>query len=189
MTKFINRLACFITAKVFFASLFLSFTAGADVRIDITRGVVSPIPLAITEFHGSTETERQIGTDIANVISSDLESSGLFKPLDRQAFIQQPKTLNVRIEFNDWRIINAQALVSGNVKRQEDGRLRVEFRLWDVVAEEQMTGLAYFTKADNWRRVSHIIADVQYINALRVKLVFSIPGLFTLRRVVHKRAV
>lgn len=161
MTKFINRLACFITAKVFFASIF-SFTAGADVRIDITRGVVSPIPLAITEFHGSTETERQIGTDIANVISSDLESSGLFKPLDRQAFIQQPKTLNVRIEFNDWRIINAQALVSGNVKRQEDGRLRVEFRLWDVVAEEQMTGLAYFTKADNWRRVSHIIADAIY---------------------------
>ncbi len=162
MKNIMNRLTFWIASKIFLAFTFYSFFACAEVRIDITRGVVSPIPVAITEFYGSSMQERQVGADIAQVITSDLESSGLFKPVDKKAFLQQPESLNSKIEFNDWRVINAQALVSGNVKRQDDGRLRVEFRLWDVVAETQMTGLAYFTKTDNWRRVSHIIADAIY---------------------------
>ncbi len=162
MKNIMNRLTFWIASKIFLAFTLFSFFACAEVRIDITRGVVSPIPVAITEFHGSSGQERQVGADIAQVITSDLESSGLFKPIDKKAFLQQPESLNSKIEFNDWRVINAQALVSGNVERQDDGRLRVEFRLWDVVAETQMTGLAYFTKADNWRRVSHIIADAIY---------------------------
>ncbi len=52
--------------------------------------------------------------------------------------------------------------MQGNVKVQPDGRLRVEFRLWDVFAEAQMTGLAYFTEPQNWRRVAHIISDAIY---------------------------
>lgn len=162
MKNIMNRLTFWIASKIFLAFIFFGFCASAEVRIDITRGVVSPIPIAITQFHGSSGQERQVGADIAQVITSDLESSGLFKPIDRKAFLQRPESLNSKIEFNDWRVINAQALVSGNVERQNDGRLRVEFRLWDVVAETQMTGLAYFTKIDNWRRVSHIIADAIY---------------------------
>ena len=162
MKNIMNRLTFWIASKIFLAFTFYGFFACAEVRIDITRGVVSPIPVAITEFYGSSRQERQVGADIAQVITSDLESSGLFKPVDKKAFLQQPESMNSKIEFNDWRVINAQALVSGNVKRQDDGRLRVEFRLWDVVAETQMTGLAYFTKTDNWRRVSHIIADAIY---------------------------
>ena len=162
MKNITNRLTFCIAGKIFVAFTLYGFFASAEVRIDITQGVVSPIPIAITQFHGSSGQERQVGADIAQVITSDLESSGLFKPIDRKAFLQQPESLSSKIEFNDWRVINAQALVSGNVKRQDDGRLRVEFRLWDVVAETQMTGLAYFTKIDNWRRVSHIIADAIY---------------------------
>ncbi|MEE2931939.1 MAG: Tol-Pal system beta propeller repeat protein TolB [Pseudomonadota bacterium] len=162
MKNITNRLTFCIASKIFVAFTFYGFFAAAEVRIDITQGVVSPIPIAITQFHGSSGQERQVGADIAQVLTSDLESSGLFKPIDRKAFLQQPESLSSKIEFNDWRVINAQALVSGNVKRQDDGRLRVEFRLWDVVAETQMTGLAYFTKIDNWRRVSHIIADAIY---------------------------
>ena len=136
--------------------------AKAEVRIDITRGLVKPIPLAVSDFHGTSAEESQVGRDVAGVVAADLERSGLFKPLDKRAFLQTPESLQIQPRFNDWRVINAQALVNGNIKRQEDGRLRVEFRLWDVVAEAQMTGLAYFTKADNWRRVSHIIADAIY---------------------------
>ena len=147
---------------VLMVGIFATVSAKAEVRIDITRGVVKPIPLAVTNFHGISGDEAQVGRDISGVITADLERSGLFKPIDSRAFLQTPESLQVQPRFSDWRVISAQALVNGNIKRQADGRLRVEFRLWDVVAESQMTGLAYFTKPDNWRRVSHIIADAIY---------------------------
>ena len=64
--------------------------------------------------------------------------------------------------FPDWRAINAQALVTGRVTRQGDGRLRTEFRLWDVFAGQQLAGQQYFTAPDNWRRIAHIISDAIY---------------------------
>ena len=67
-----------------------------------------------------------------------------------------------RAGFGDWRQINAQALVSGSVQGQGDGRSRVEFRLWDVFAEQQLAGFAYTTTRQNWRRIAHIIADEIY---------------------------
>ena len=136
--------------------------AGAELRVDIRRGNVEPLPVAVTEFNGITTPEARIGRDMADVISNNLERSGLFRPLDRRAFIQNAASLLVRPRFSDWRVINAQALVQGNVKIQPDGRMRVEFRLWDVFAEAQMTGLAYFTEPENWRRVAHIISDAIY---------------------------
>jgi TolB protein len=139
-------------------------TAGAqaDLRIDITRGKVEPMPIAITTFLGQSPTEQQVGRDISSVVSANLERSGLFRPLDPRSFIQDLQSLRVQPRFADWRVINAQALVNGSVQSQPDGRLRVEFRLWDVLAEQQMTGLAYFTTPDNWRRIAHIISDAIY---------------------------
>ncbi len=96
------------------------------------------------------------------MIAADLQRSGLFKPIDKRAFIQSDGALNTLPRFGDWRLINTQALVQGRTQLVSDGRLRVEFRLWDVFAEQQMVGLAYFTVPDNWRRVAHIIADAIY---------------------------
>lgn len=145
-------------------ALVLAFThvARAEIRVDIRRGYVEPMPVAVTEFSGITSPESQMGRDMSGVIAADLERSGLFKPLDPRAFIQNASSLRVRPRFSDWRVINAQALVQGNIKVQPDGRMRVEFRLWDVFAEAQMTGLAYFTEPQNWRRVAHIISDAIY---------------------------
>lgn len=134
----------------------------AEVRIDITRGHLESLPIAISDFYGKEIRDGEIGADIAAVVSDNLERSGLFKPVDKGAFLQKPKSLQVQPRFSDWRVINAQALVNGSVKLQPDGRLRVEFRLWDVFAEAQMTGLAYFTEPNNWRRVAHIISDAIY---------------------------
>ncbi len=136
--------------------------AEAQLRVDITRGTVEPMPIAIPEFFGKTPQEINTGRKMANLISADLERSGLFRPIDRRAFIQKVAALRVKPRFGDWRQINAQALVAGSTQAQRDGRLKVEFRLWDVFSEVQMTGLAYFTAPDNWRRVAHIIADEIY---------------------------
>lgn len=137
--------------------------ARADLRIDINQGRVAPMPVAISPFYGAQPQESQIGQDATSVISADLERSGLFRPLDPKAFIQKPDALlNQPPRFADWRAINAQALVHGDVAMQSDGRVKIEFRLWDVYGEAQMEGRVYTTALQNWRRVAHIIADAIY---------------------------
>ena len=142
--------------------LVIATSSRAELRVDITRGHLEPLPVAITDFLGSSDREIQIGRDIAGVVSADLERSGLFKPIDRRAFIEKSLLSSQRPRFGDWRLINAQALVNGKSEIQSDGRLRLEFRLWDVFAEQQMEGRAYSTTPENWRRVAHIIADAIY---------------------------
>ena len=139
-----------------------SRSASAELRIDITKAVVEPIPVAVADFVGADTLPSQYGADITRVITADLDRSGLFKPIDPKAFIQKAQNIKTLPRFGDWRVINVQALVHGRAHIVTDGRLRVEFRLWDVLAEQQMVGLAYFTIPDNWRRVAHIIADAIY---------------------------
>jgi len=136
--------------------------ARAELRIDITKGQIQPLPIAITDFASASPAEATIGSDLAQVISADLERSGLFKPIDQRAFIQTAESLQGAPRFADWRQINAQALVTGSAERQADGRLRVEFRLWDVYGEAQLTGMSYTTTPENWRHVAHIVADEIY---------------------------
>ena len=141
----------------------VSWPAGAALELDITEGVVEPLPIAISEFHGATPSAAARGREIADVVSADLERSGLFRPIDRRAFIQSPEQLSDLPRFADWRQINAQALVTGEVTGSGDeGELTVEFRLWDVFAGTQMRGLRFATAPDNWRRVAHKIADAVY---------------------------
>jgi len=151
---------CF-ALTLLFAALWQS-DAHAELTIDITRGVVEPMPLAVVDFYGQGKAEKQFGTDIAGVISADLERSGLFAPIDPKAFIQTGESLNLLPRFGDWRIINAQALVQGRVEMTVDGLLRIEFRLWDVLSEKQMVALAYKTVPGNWRRAAHKISDAIY---------------------------
>ena len=142
--------------------LYPSASVRAELRIDITSGKVEPMPIAIPALPGAAANETQAGRDIAGVVSTDLERSGLFRLLDPRSFIQNVSLSDAQPRFGDWRQINAQALVTGSVTTQGDGRLRVEFRLWDVFAEQQLTGFGYTTTQQNWRRIAHIIADEIY---------------------------
>ena len=143
-------------------ALILPGMAHAALEIDITQGNVEPMPIAITDFVGEGEEASSVGADISGVIANDLKLSGLFKPLPKASFIQTFESVNTQPRFGDWRIIGADALVTGQTNIEEDGRLRVDFRLYDVYAQEQLTGLQFYTTPDNWRRVAHIIADAIY---------------------------
>lgn len=137
--------------------------AHAVLELDITEGIIEPIPIAISEFDGASAIAAQRGREIADVVSADLQRSGLFRPLDRRAFIQSPEELRNPPRFADWRQINAEALVSGSITGGEDGGLlEVEFRLWDIFAGTQMRGLRLNAATDQWRRVAHRIADAVY---------------------------
>jgi TolB protein len=136
-------------------------SARAELHLDITHGQVQPMPIAIPYFAG-TDAGQQVGHDITQVLSADLERSGLFKPIDPRAFVDKDAATRVPPNYANWRILNAQALVTGNVQIQPDGRLAVDFRLWDVFAQQQLTGLRYTATQQNWRRVAHIVADAIY---------------------------
>ncbi|NUB15206.1 Tol-Pal system protein TolB [Azospirillum brasilense] len=137
--------------------------ARAGVRIDITKGGVEPLPIAITSFAGAGGREAQVGSDISKVVAADLERSGLFRPLDPKGFLQTPDQLRSgEPRYQDWRAVGAQALVAGNTTAMGDGRMKVDFRLWDVAAGQYMQGLSYTATADSWRRIAHIVADAIY---------------------------
>jgi TolB protein len=119
-----------------------SLAARADLHLDITRGKIQPLPIAIPDFAGNQANEVQLGRDLTQVISADLERSGLFQPLDQRAFIEKITTNQTQPRFADWRMINAQALVTGVATMQPDGRARIEFRLWDVLAEQHLRSIS-----------------------------------------------
>ena len=83
--------------------------ARAVLELDITEGIVEPLPIAVSELYGATPIAQQRGREIADVVSADLERSGMFRPIDRRAFIQSPEQLRGMPQFADWRQINAQA--------------------------------------------------------------------------------
>jgi TolB protein len=143
------------------ACLWLAFCAQgqAALRVDVTQGNLQPLPIAIPDFVGATTG----GSNVADVVRADLESSGLFRPLDQKSFLDKITNINVTPNYANWRVINAQALVTGQQSVQADGRLCGAFRLWDVYGQQQIGGgLSVCAPATSWRRVAHKIADAIY---------------------------
>ena len=156
--------------KIFLVLSYIFFffnPALALVEVDITRGNLDPLPIAVSPLYiepGSKDVKqgdkiiKNIGEEISRVIEINFRRSGLFNPLKKESFVQNPDIAHVKPRFEDWKLIKAQALVTGKVKIADD-KLRIEFRLWDVVASKEMVALAFSTTPNNWRRVAHIISD------------------------------
>ena len=132
--------------------------ANALVTIDVNKGNVEPLPIAITDF----QSNDQLGAQISQIVAADLKRSGLFAPIDKSAFIEKIANPDAAPRFDDWKVINAQALVTGSVGREADGRIRAQYRLWDTFAGQQLSGEQFFANNANTRRVAHIIADAIY---------------------------
>jgi TolB protein len=140
----------------------LPHAARSAVRVDITQGNAQPISIALPDFLAGSPAEAETARGVTAVITGNLQRSGLFAPINPAAFIEKITNSDAVPRFDDWRTINAQALVTGRLTRQPDGRLRAEFRLWDVFAGQQLDGKQYFSTQDNWRRIAHIISDAIY---------------------------
>jgi TolB protein len=135
--------------------------ANAVVELNITQGKIQAMPIAIPDFAGDGSIDPQQARAISDVVAADLSSSGLFNPIDQAAFIEQHPHFDGVPRFDDWRVVNAQALVVGRMGAS-DGKLKAEFRLWDVLSGKQLAGEQFFARAKDLRRVGHIIADAIY---------------------------
>ncbi|MGA2056420.1 MAG: Tol-Pal system beta propeller repeat protein TolB [Bradyrhizobium sp.] len=131
-------------------------------RLRLDPNEFQPMPIAIPNFAGGTPSDGDVGVGVAQVITNNLKRSGLFAPIDQAAYIDRIVNFDVAPQFNNWKSINAQALVTGRMTRQPDGHLTAEFRLWDVATGQVLTGKQYSTQPENWRRIAHIISDQIY---------------------------
>jgi len=134
----------------------------AQKRITITEGDFAPLPIAIPNFVAGTPADGEVGVGVTQVIANNLKRSGLFAPIDQAAYIEKAINVDIAPNFQNWKTVNAQALVTGRMTRQGDGRLKAEFRLWDVNTAQQLAGQQYFTSPESWRRIAHIISDQIY---------------------------
>ncbi len=137
-------------------------SASAQGRLRIDPGEFQPLPIAIPNFVGGSPADDGVGGGITGVITNNLKRSGLFAPIDQSAYIERITDIDRAPQFASWKQINAQALVTGRATRQPDGRLKADFRLWDVGSGQQLAGNSYVTSPEYWRRVSHIISDQIY---------------------------
>ena len=150
--------------------IFFSFNSHALIEVDITRGNLNPLPVAVSPLFIDSTSESKIskelgnlniGLEISTIIENNLKKTGLFNPLNQDAFIQKPDIAHLKPRFEDWQLIKAQALITGKVEMLENN-LRVEFRLWDILAGREILALAFTTVPNNYRRVGHIITDKVY---------------------------
>ena len=149
-----------IKLAIIFILLTFSFNANALIEVDITRGNLNPLPVAVSPLSIDNVSKKEfekilnkknIGSEISKIVENNLKTSGLFNPLDKNAFLQEPDIANLKPRFEDWQLIKAQALITGKVSFNEE-KLRVEFRLWDVLAGREMMALAFTTVPKSLRR-------------------------------------
>ena len=159
--------------KILLTSFFLFFIPSISyslIEVDISRGNLNPLPISVSPLFADKVSNsllkndikiENLGLKIAAVVENNLRQTGLFNPLSRKAFLQKPDIAHLKPRFEDWALIKSQALITGKISYKNE-KLKVEFRLWDVLAGREMLALAFTTVPNNWRRVGHIISDKIY---------------------------
>jgi len=145
-------------------------TAQAELQIEISRGVEQAVPVAVVPF-GWSGGANPPALDVAEVVASDLARSGRFAPVDRGDMLQRP-TQGTEVDFDDWRILDTEALVIGQVSPQGAG-YEIQFQLFDVIRGQQILGYRLPSSAENLRAASHRVADLIYEKLTGIKGVFS----------------
>src|SRR5215217_1860260 len=146
------------------------------VRADMILGlaIVAATFLAVTDFAG----DPGLGQQVAGIIANNLRRSGYFVPIEKARFPEQQPSFDAAPRFEAWKAAGVQGLVTGRVTRDPSGRLKTEFRLWDVYAGQQVAGQQYFTDPNNWRRIGHIISDAVYTKITGVGAFFDTRVVF-----------
>jgi len=136
---------------------------GGPLRLELTEGVIEPMPVAVPDFVADTPAAQEIARNIARVIAADLSGTGLFREIPAEAHISRITSFESPVQFADWRAVNAQALIAGAVGVDGAGRVVVRFRIYDVFAGQELgRGQQLVGQQDGWRRIAHKVADQVY---------------------------
>lgn len=135
-----------------------SRSASAALDITISGGGTGAQPVAVVPFG----TAAAFGTDLAAIVEADLGRSGRFAPLARTDMLEKPSEA-AQVNYRNWRAVNVEALVVGQVLADPAGALKVRFQLLDVFRGEQIVGFEIpILNPLKARPVAHQIADIIY---------------------------
>ena len=154
-----------VLISLFVALLALPMASMAQqgpLRIEITDGVVEPLPYAVPDFVPDSPAASEYGASLARVIASDLSGTGLFREIPASAHVSQVSSFAAPVAFSDWKAVNAQALITGAVS-VSGNRMTVQFRVYDVFSGAEIgNGLQFAGTTEGWRRMAHKVADTVY---------------------------
>lgn len=138
----------------FFLYCFLTISHLWAIKIDVSQGTVQPDPICIVPFQGCE--------DISQVVSNDLESSGLFRALDSKGFVQSAESLLKQgVKLADWKVLKTRFLVYGTNAGSDD-QLEITFHLWDILLGKNILSLCMKGSKPHSRKLAHMIADCIY---------------------------
>ncbi|PZO67724.1 MAG: Tol-Pal system protein TolB [Paracoccus denitrificans] len=139
----------------------LAVAQDGPLRIEITDGVAEPMPIAIAPFFDDGNAGAMVA-QVQKVVIDDLTGTGLFREIPAGAQIARPDSFEAPVAYDDWRAINAEALVTGAVSVDGD-RVTVKFRLFDVFSGQPLgDGMQFDATQSSWRRAAHKAADQVY---------------------------
>lgn len=161
----------------FLAATAFASAASAQLSIEITGGGANRVPIAIVPFAG----EGAIQPGIVSIVRADLERSGLFRSIEPPPIVPQPTEASP-VNFPEWRSRLADALVLGSVAVLPDGRFEVRFRVFDVVKQVALGGVAYTLNRSQVRATAHRISDYIYEKLTGERGVFSTRIAYVVKR-------
>ena len=135
--------------------------AHAQVDISISGGQVSGIPIAIVPF--KVLDGEVIEHQLHNIIAFDLDASGKFESIDSSRFLSYPSRPE-EFRAKDWRVLEAEVLVMGEIWNLGEDQYEVQFRIFDVAREQEVgSGKRISGLSRNDLRVAaHAVADSVY---------------------------
>jgi TolB protein len=149
---------------LFLALILLGFTqtASAVVELEISPSAIQRIPIAVPDFKYMSPEQSQLAREMRDVLSNDLNISGVFRPLDRKGFLEDPQTMGLeasQIKFEDWRRQGAAFLARCSYQVQGNS-IRLDGRLFDIAGRKVVgTPKSYAGDLRAWRQMVHAFAD------------------------------
>jgi TolB protein len=143
-------------------------SAHAQLVVQITQGNTTPIPIGVVPFAG-----EGLPVDVAAVVAADLARSGRLAPLDRDGLPQRPTQASM-IDFAQWRLVKADYVAIGRVRRDGSGYV-VEAELHNAITGERLLGIALNASEHGLRLAAHRVADQMY------EKILGVPGSFATR--------
>lgn len=127
--------------------------SSSRVFIDITSPGFREIPIAIYDFLGPME-----GMSIAQIVREDLEFSGVFTPVDQDAYVETPLPI---FDPSNWLPLGVELVVKGSVSIEGD-RITLSLHLYDVVEAKKVLQKQYTAEKRFLRVLAHSVSDDIY---------------------------
>ena len=142
----------------------------AELVVEVTKGQDDAIPIAIVPFNSPTEAAASF--DVAQLVSDDLARSGRFKSMARTDMIEQPH-MGANIAFDDWRRLNNDYIVVGQVQLLGPDRYNIVFEVYNVLNRQRLLGYQISANKAGLRLASHQVADMVFQKILGVRGAFA----------------